>query len=69
MTSHQGGSLKRGLQIDLICPPRNTKIKDVEHLFFQCHTAEGVWRLANDHNWVTINVPSDSSNSVQTLVI
>ena len=61
----RGTLFKRVLQIDPICPLCNTNIEDMKHLFLRCHAAQEVWRLANDHNWVSINMPSDSFGSVQ----
>ena len=62
----RGTHLKRGLQIDPICPLCNADIEDMEYLFLQCHVAQEVCQLANAHNWVSINVPSVSSDSIQT---
>ena len=57
--------MRRGLQIDPICHLCNEEIEDAEHLFLRCRTAQEVWRQANDHNWVTINAPSNFSHGVQ----
>ena len=61
----RGVLLKRGLQIDPFCPHCHIEIEDVEHLFLGCPIVNHVWRLAKDHNWITINTPSDPHQSVQ----
>ena len=40
---NRGTLLKRGLQIDPICPIFNADIKDLEHLFLRCPAAQEVW--------------------------
>jgi len=57
--------LKRGLQIDPICPLCHTNIEEVEHLFLQCPNAQEVWQLAKDHHWTSIPMPPVSSDSIQ----
>jgi len=47
--STRGTLLKRGLKIYHIFPLYNIDIEDVEYLFLQCHAAQEVWRLGNDH--------------------
>jgi len=47
----RGTLLKRGLQIDPICPLCNADIEDMDHLFL-CLIVQEVWRLAKDHDWV-----------------
>jgi len=57
--------LKRELQIDPLCPHRHIEIDDMEHLFLGCPIVNHVWRLAKDHNWITINTPLEPHQSVQ----
>jgi len=61
----KGTLLKRGLQIDPICPLCNADIEDMEHLFLRCPTAQEVWQLAKDHNWAPVTMPPVPAESVQ----
>ena len=61
----RGVLLKRGLQIDPLCPHCQIEIEDVEHLFLGFPIVNNVWMLAKDHNWITTNTPSDPHQSVQ----
>ena len=61
----RGVLFTRGLHIDPLCPHCHSEIEDAEHLFLGCHAVQHVWRLANDHTWLKINIPLDYHHSVQ----
>ena len=58
--------LRRGLQIDPICPLCNQHNEDLAHLFFRCPTVHNVWCLATAHNWIPSTTSIAPSDTVST---
>ena len=58
----RGTLLRRGVQLDPLCPACNTEIEDTDHIFIHCPTAQKVWELAVTHQWIPM-LPFDNSVS------
>ena len=61
----RGTLVKRGLQIDPVCPLCNSGIEDLEHLFLQCPVVQDVWYLANLHKWLSIPLRVAPGDTIQ----
>jgi len=48
----RGTLLRRGLQVDPLCPACLVDIEDTDHIFMHCPMAHNVWDLAVAHHWL-----------------
>jgi len=44
--------LRKGIQVDPICPACLAEIEDIDHLFVGCPMVKKTWDLAVSHNWL-----------------
>ena len=62
----RGNLLLRGMDIDPLCPHCNGAIEDAEHLFMGCHSAQPLWQLARDHDWIIVDLPVNSQLKIES---
>jgi len=62
----RGTLLRRGLQIDPLCPLCNNDIEDLEHLFLKCPVVHDVWHLAKVHKWLSIPLRVAPDDNLQS---
>ena len=48
----RGTLLRRGLQLDPLCPMCSMDIEDSDHIFMHCPMAQKVWDMAVQHQWI-----------------
>jgi len=48
----RGTLLRRGLQVDALCPACLADIEDTDHIFMHCPTAHKVWDMVVAHQWL-----------------
>ena len=48
--------LKRGLNLDPICPLCHSELESISHLFTQCFITKGTWDLAYQYKWIQSNI-------------
>ena len=48
----RGTLLRRGLQLNPLCPACLTDLEDSDHIFMHCPTAHKVWDMAVAHEWL-----------------
>jgi len=58
----RGTLLRRGLQLDPVCPVCNADIEDTDHLFVSCPMVQQVWGMAVAHKWLP-SIPFPQFNS------
>ena len=61
----RGLLLRKGLQIDPICPICLDDLESMEHLFNQCCLINKVWRITENHRWLP---PGTSPDHNQTML-
>jgi len=52
----RGTLLRRGIQLDPVCPACREDFEDSDHIFMSCPMAHKVWELAVTHQWLP-NIP------------
>jgi len=60
----KGTLLKRGMNIDPLCPSCQSEIEDADHLFLHCHITREFWRLAIYHNWIDSTFLSSQQHNI-----
>ena len=55
----RGLLLRKGLQIDPICPICLDDLESMEHLFNQCCLINKVWKIAENHGWLPPSTSPD----------
>ena len=48
----KGTLLRRGVQLDPLCPACNSEIEYTDHIFLHCPMTQKVWELAVTHQWI-----------------
>jgi len=51
-----GNLIKRGVNINPICPLCLDSIKSIEYTFIKCHMLKKEWDVENKHEWLPIDV-------------
>ena len=61
----RGTLLRRGIQLDPVCPACTADLEDTDHLFIHCPMAQKVWELAVTHQWLPALPFAHSVSSLQ----
>ena len=64
----RGTLLKRGLDIDVVCPVCLGDIESIDHLFSECHIGRKVWELADKHHWFPIQFSPDGYHQLTEML-
>jgi len=60
----RGTLLRRGIQVDPICPSCLVDIEDTDHIFLRCPMAHNVWDMAVTHHWLPSHPFSQPGSSL-----
>jgi len=64
----RGTLLRRGIQLDPLCPACNTEIEDTDHIFIHCPMAQKVWEMAVTQQWISTHPFPRSGSSLHNCI-